>query len=143
MSELYINTVLKCDVDWLFLSTGNYRAVDAVTEILRQGEKLEPLFVLPIGRVYRRAVKELMEKGLVRKGDHGLEIIDEGQLRRFLESSEWEASQRVSSQTALYYPPAVYIAADSSLISIYMNISHVQHEVKPFLLFSIHQYKNS
>lgn len=59
-----------------------------MTEILRQGETLEPLFVLPIGRVYRRAVKELMEKGLVRKGDHGLEIIDEGQLRRFLESSE-------------------------------------------------------
>lgn len=62
--------------------------MDAGTEILRQGETLEPLFVLPIGSVYRRAVKELMEKGLVRKGDHGLEIIDEGQLRRFLESSE-------------------------------------------------------
>lgn len=88
MSELYINTVLKCDVDWLFLSTGNYRAVDAVTEILRLGEKLEPLFVLPIGRAYRRAVKELIEKSLIRKGDNGLEIIDEGQLRRFLESSE-------------------------------------------------------
>ncbi|KYN23932.1 hypothetical protein AUQ44_19095 [Vibrio cidicii] len=65
MNELYINTVLKCDIDWLCLLTGNYRAVDAVTEILRLGEKLEPLFVPPIGRVYRRAVKELMEKGLV------------------------------------------------------------------------------
>ncbi len=62
--------------------------MDAVTEILRLGEKLEPLFVPPIGRVYRRAVKELMEKGLVRKGEHGLEIVDEGQIRRFLESSE-------------------------------------------------------
>ncbi|POB70960.1 Crp/Fnr family transcriptional regulator, partial [Vibrio vulnificus] len=39
-------------------------------------------------RVYRRAVKELMDKGLVSKGENGLEIVDEEQLRRFLESSE-------------------------------------------------------
>ncbi|EJO2018814.1 Crp/Fnr family transcriptional regulator [Vibrio vulnificus] len=39
-------------------------------------------------RVYRRAVKELMDKGLISKGENGLEIVDEEQLRRFLESSE-------------------------------------------------------
>ncbi|ELI9684618.1 Crp/Fnr family transcriptional regulator, partial [Vibrio vulnificus] len=34
------------------------------------------------------AVKELMDKGLVSKGENGLEIVDEEQLRRFLEGSE-------------------------------------------------------
>lgn len=40
------------------------------------------------GRVYRRAVKELMDKGLICKGEHGLEILDEVALKAFLDAYE-------------------------------------------------------
>lgn len=40
------------------------------------------------GRVYRRAVKDLMDKGLIKKGDQGLEIIDEAALITFLDTYE-------------------------------------------------------
>ena len=40
------------------------------------------------GRVYRRAVKELMDKGLITKGEQGLEIVDEAGLKAFLDASE-------------------------------------------------------
>lgn len=40
------------------------------------------------GRVYRRAVKTLMEKELIRKGEQGLEIVDEQALRIFLDTYE-------------------------------------------------------
>lgn len=39
-------------------------------------------------RVYRRAVKELMDKGLIDKTDQGLIIIDESKLRSFLDNYE-------------------------------------------------------
>lgn len=40
------------------------------------------------GRVYRRAVKDLMDKGLIRKGEQGLEIVDETILKTFLDAYE-------------------------------------------------------
>ncbi|EGA71322.1 hypothetical protein VISI1226_13401 [Vibrio sinaloensis DSM 21326] len=40
------------------------------------------------GRVYRRAVKDLMDKGLIKKGEQGLEIIDEAALITFLDTYE-------------------------------------------------------
>ncbi|MDF5678352.1 Crp/Fnr family transcriptional regulator, partial [Vibrio parahaemolyticus] len=40
------------------------------------------------GRVYRRAVKDLIEKGLITKTDNGLEIIDELALKAFIEAHE-------------------------------------------------------
>ena len=40
------------------------------------------------GRVYRRAVKELTDKGLITKGEQGLEIVDEAGLKAFLDASE-------------------------------------------------------
>ncbi|WP_194437010.1 Crp/Fnr family transcriptional regulator [Vibrio fluminensis] len=40
------------------------------------------------GRVYRRAVKTLMDKELIRKGEQGLEIVDEQALRIFLDTYE-------------------------------------------------------
>ncbi|GAK86050.1 predicted N-ribosylnicotinamide CRP-like regulator [Vibrio ponticus] len=40
------------------------------------------------GRVYRRAVKTLMDKELIRKGEQGLEIVDEQALRTFLDTYE-------------------------------------------------------
>ncbi|AXY03344.1 Crp/Fnr family transcriptional regulator [Vibrio alfacsensis] len=40
------------------------------------------------GRVYRRAVKTLMEKDLIRKGELGLEIVDEQALKLFLDTYE-------------------------------------------------------
>ncbi|CAH1544249.1 MULTISPECIES: Crp/Fnr family transcriptional regulator [Vibrio] len=40
------------------------------------------------GRVYRRAVKDLMDKGLIRKGEQGLEIVDEVALKAFLDAYE-------------------------------------------------------
>ncbi|EGU35940.1 hypothetical protein VII00023_08874 [Vibrio ichthyoenteri ATCC 700023] len=40
------------------------------------------------GRVYRRAVKTLMDKDLIRKGEEGLEIVDEQALRAFLDTYE-------------------------------------------------------
>ncbi|MDF2155400.1 Crp/Fnr family transcriptional regulator [Vibrio sp. CAU 1672] len=40
------------------------------------------------GRVYRRAVKDLMDKGLIRKEEHGLEIVDEAGLKAFIETYE-------------------------------------------------------
>lgn len=40
------------------------------------------------GRVYRRAVKTLMDKNLVRKGEQGLEIIDEQALKAFIDTHE-------------------------------------------------------
>lgn len=40
------------------------------------------------GRVYRRAVKTLMDKNLIRKGEEGLEIVDEHALRVFLDTYE-------------------------------------------------------
>ena len=40
------------------------------------------------GRVYRRAVKDLMDKGLIRKGQQGLEIVDQAALKAFLDSYE-------------------------------------------------------
>lgn len=40
------------------------------------------------GRVYRRAVKDLMDKGLIKKGEQGLEIIDEASLITFLDTYE-------------------------------------------------------
>ncbi|ELH7808582.1 Crp/Fnr family transcriptional regulator [Vibrio harveyi] len=40
------------------------------------------------GRVYRRAVKDLMDKGLIRKGEQGLEIVDEAALKTFLDAYE-------------------------------------------------------
>lgn len=40
------------------------------------------------GRVYRRAVKTLMEKDLIRKGKLGLEIVDEQALKLFLDTYE-------------------------------------------------------
>lgn len=40
------------------------------------------------GRVYRRAVKTLMDKALIRKGEQGLEIVDEQALRTFLDTYE-------------------------------------------------------
>ena len=40
------------------------------------------------GRVYRRAVKDLMDKGLIRKGEQGLEIVDETLLKTFLDAYE-------------------------------------------------------
>ena len=40
------------------------------------------------GRVYRRAVKDLMDKGLIRKGEQGLEIVDETALKTFLNAYE-------------------------------------------------------
>ncbi|WP_045462936.1 Crp/Fnr family transcriptional regulator [Vibrio hyugaensis] len=40
------------------------------------------------GRVYRRAVKDLMDKELIRKGEQGLEIVDESALKAFLDAYE-------------------------------------------------------
>ncbi|STQ75062.1 Crp/Fnr family transcriptional regulator [Grimontia hollisae] len=40
------------------------------------------------GRVYRRAVKNLMDRNLIRKGEHGLEIVDEKALKAFLDTYE-------------------------------------------------------
>ncbi|ELP3325390.1 Crp/Fnr family transcriptional regulator [Vibrio sp. Vb2133] len=40
------------------------------------------------GRVYRRVVKDLIEKGLITKTDNGLEIIDELALKAFIEAHE-------------------------------------------------------
>lgn len=40
------------------------------------------------GRVYRRAVKDLMDKGLIVKTEQGLTIVDERELRSFLDSYE-------------------------------------------------------
>ncbi|MDF5528209.1 Crp/Fnr family transcriptional regulator, partial [Vibrio parahaemolyticus] len=40
------------------------------------------------GRVYRRAVKDLIEKGLITKTDNGLEIIDALALKAFIEAHE-------------------------------------------------------
>jgi len=40
------------------------------------------------GRVYRRAVKTLMDKDLIRKGEGGLEIVDEQTLKAFLDTYE-------------------------------------------------------
>ncbi|GAB2645351.1 Crp/Fnr family transcriptional regulator [Vibrio panuliri] len=40
------------------------------------------------GRVYRRAVKTLMDKALIRKGEQGLEIVDKQALRAFLDTYE-------------------------------------------------------
>jgi len=40
------------------------------------------------GRVYRRAVKDLVDKGLIRKGEQGLDIVDESALRTFLNAYE-------------------------------------------------------
>lgn len=37
-------------------------------------------------RVYRRAVKDLLDKGFIRKGDQGLEIVDQQALRAFIDS---------------------------------------------------------
>ncbi|MFA0693174.1 Crp/Fnr family transcriptional regulator, partial [Vibrio splendidus] len=39
-------------------------------------------------RVYRRAVKDLLDKGFIRKGDQGLEIVDQQALRAFIDSYE-------------------------------------------------------
>ncbi|MFA0402146.1 Crp/Fnr family transcriptional regulator [Vibrio sp. 10N.222.52.C12] len=39
-------------------------------------------------RVYRRAVKDLLEKGFIRKGDQGLEIVDQRALQAFIDSYE-------------------------------------------------------
>ncbi|MGF1911787.1 Crp/Fnr family transcriptional regulator [Vibrio kasasachensis] len=40
------------------------------------------------GRVYRRAVKTLTDRDLIRKGDNGLEIVDEQALKAFLDTYE-------------------------------------------------------
>ncbi|OEF02950.1 Crp/Fnr family transcriptional regulator [Vibrio crassostreae 9ZC13] len=39
-------------------------------------------------RVYRRAVKDLLDKGFIRKGDQGLEIVDQRALQAFIDSYE-------------------------------------------------------
>ncbi|MEZ9320299.1 Crp/Fnr family transcriptional regulator [Vibrio sp. 10N.286.51.E5] len=39
-------------------------------------------------RVYRRAVKDLLEKGFIRKGEQGLEIVDQRALQAFIDSYE-------------------------------------------------------
>nr|WP_086939701.1 Crp/Fnr family transcriptional regulator [Thaumasiovibrio occultus] len=40
------------------------------------------------GRVYRRALKTLLDKNLIRKGEDGLEIVDEAALKTFLDTYE-------------------------------------------------------
>ncbi|EOG7765947.1 Crp/Fnr family transcriptional regulator, partial [Vibrio parahaemolyticus] len=40
------------------------------------------------GRVYRRAVKDLIDKGLIAKTDNGLAILDEMALKAFIDSHE-------------------------------------------------------
>ncbi|OOF29652.1 MULTISPECIES: Crp/Fnr family transcriptional regulator [Salinivibrio] len=40
------------------------------------------------GRVYRRAVKELIERGLISKTENGLEITDERALKAFIDANE-------------------------------------------------------
>lgn len=39
-------------------------------------------------RVYRRAVKDLLDKGFIRKGEQGLEIVDQPALRAFIDLYE-------------------------------------------------------
>ncbi len=86
--DIYTNRLLhpiayNIGYDLLMQKSGITAALGSFDKVLQEAERFGTS-----ERVYRRAVKSLVDKNLIEKSDQGLVIINENELRAFLEGQE-------------------------------------------------------